>query len=685
MIQASAKTICLMLLLALPVAVAASAERRPAQTADISQVRQVDQLAAAPDGSRVLFRKAGPGEGEKQQVGFWLADADGGAASRVAQLGEHDTRVSWVAGGGRIAFLRPVDGVRRLHLLDAGGEAPACVLADIPGDVDDYLWSPDGTRLAIVGTGNNGATAATPPGVRIFTRADYRSGSSYVDHRPESDVMIIEAGPGCSGVRPLRSQRVAGKARLSFWSPGAQEVYFTTDAAGESYYGGGQSSLWSLGPDGPGPRRELDFVVPGTDRPMARAPDLSVSPDGTRVAFSLGDPSAPSAFAQRTLFVMDLADGQARNITPDHDRDLGSGGIVWRDNGHLVSIEYSQGSANLVEVSVATGAVSGLWRGPFVVHDFSLASDAGRIFAVMSDFTSPREVYAVGDDSGTRLTDANGQLRDTLLLTGPEEMWFQGPAGHAVHAFVQKPPQFDPEGKYPAIVWAHGGPHHWWSRAFDAEIQAMAAAGYIVMFPNPVGSVSYGQAFASALSDDWPGADYEDVMAGVEVLSTRPYVDTGRIGIAGSSAGGILTNWAITSTDRFGAAVSISSIADFTMYWFIGDQPSLSDPTRRPWLDESDRQRSPISRGAEIVTPTLFIEGTSDYRTPSEAGGKMMFRLLKHLRVPTAMVQFEGAGHSIYQGTDYRHRSLRIHYLLRWMDHHLLGKPAPEFEAVVPG
>jgi len=140
-----------------------------------------------------------------------------------------------------------------------------------------------------------------------------------------------------------------------------------------------------------------------------------------------------------------------------------------------------------------------------------------------------------------------------------------------------------------------------------------------------------------------------------------------------------MTDWAITHTKRFRTAVSISDIADFGELWFIGDQPALRPgKDAEPWLQ--DRAHSPITFARDITTPTLFITGENDFRTPSAAGGEMLYRVLKFNRIPTALIRFAGAGHSIYSGTDARHPGLRIYYLLRWMDLHLKGIPAPEFD-----
>lgn len=202
------------------------------------------------------------------------------------------------------------------------------------------------------------------------------------------------------------------------------------------------------------------------------------------------------------------------------------------------------------------------------------------------------------------------------------------------------------------------------------------------MYVNPRGSASYGQSFASSLAVGWPGPEYDDIMAGVDYLLARPYVDYMKLAIAGASAGGVLTDWAITHTHRFRAAVSISDIADLQLYWFLGDQPEMEDPTKEPWLNPGDKGRSPITYGSNIRTPTLFITGTRDVRTPAAVGSELMFRILKHKRVPTALIRFEGAGHAIFGSRDPRHPALSVYYQLRWLDLHLNGKPAREFEVL---
>ena len=171
----------------------------------------------------------------------------------------------------------------------------------------------------------------------------------------------------------------------------------------------------------------------------------------------------------------------------------------------------------------------------------------------------------------------------------------------------------------------------------------MAAKGYVVLFPNPRGSSNYGQEFGNIIQYRYPGDDYKDLMAGVDMMVKRGYIDQKRMGVTGGSGGGLLTNWAITQTNRFAAAVSLRSIADWSGFWYTADF-TLYTPSwfrKAPWEDPADfAARSPITHVANVKTPTMFIDGDDDLRTPPSDGGEMMFRALKYLKMPTVMVRF---------------------------------------------
>jgi dipeptidyl aminopeptidase/acylaminoacyl peptidase len=211
----------------------------------------------------------------------------------------------------------------------------------------------------------------------------------------------------------------------------------------------------------------------------------------------------------------------------------------------------------------------------------------------------------------------------------------------------------------------------------------MAARGYVVVYTNPRGSTSYGQHFANVIQHHYPGNDYRDLMAALDAVIARGYVDTGRMGVTGGSGGGLLTNWVVTKTSRFKAAVSQRSIADWTAWWYSADF-TLFTPTwfqGPPWRDRKDfARRSPITNVDRIVTPLMLIEGDADHRTPPAAGGEAMFRALKLRKVPVVMVRFPDEGHELSRSGAPWRRIDRLRHIVAWFDKWLLGKAAPEYE-----
>src|SRR5262249_25320395 len=178
----------------------------------------------------------------------------------------------------------------------------------------------------------------------------------------------------------------------------------------------------------------------------------------------------------------------------------------------------------------------------------------------------------------------------------------------------------------------------------------MAAKGYVVLYPNPRGSTSYGQEFGNVIQYRYPGDDYKDLMAGVDDVIKRGYIDSKKMGVTGGSGGGLLTNWVIGHTDRFAAAVAQRDIASWANWWYTADFTLFQSKRlrRAPFEAEEDfKARSPITYVKDVKTPTMFVVGESDYRTPAGAGGEQMFRALKFRKIPTVLVSIPNESHEL--------------------------------------
>jgi dipeptidyl aminopeptidase/acylaminoacyl peptidase len=268
-------------------------------------------------------------------------------------------------------------------------------------------------------------------------------------------------------------------------------------------------------------------------------------------------------------------------------------------------------------------------------------------------------------------------LLGCVTLSEPEEIWYSSFDGKKIQGWILKPPSFDRSQKYPLILQIHGGPHAAYGNSFTHEFQWMAAKGYVVLFTNPRGSSNYGQDFGNIIQFRYPGDDYKDLMAGVDEILKKGYVDESRMGVTGGSGGGLLTNWVVTQTPRFKAAVSQRDISDWTNFWYTSDF-WLYNPTwfrKAPFQDPGDfAQRSPITFVERIQTPLMFILGDEDWRTPPSAGGEQLFRALKYLKKPTVMVRFPDENHELSRSGKPWHRIERLQHIVGWMDKYLMGK-----------
>jgi dipeptidyl aminopeptidase/acylaminoacyl peptidase len=399
------------------------------------------------------------------------------------------------------------------------------------------------------------------------------------------------------------------------------------------------------------------------------------------------------SYNEPDLFAAELG-GAAKSLTAAHDGDIGAaitgdqhpprGGrphpVVWsRDGRSIVAISGNRGRANLLRFDAGTGAASAVTQGNQEVVSYSAAADASRFAVVLSTPTVITDLYALDAATGrlTLLVEPNEELFAELALSPPEEITYKSFDGREIHTWVQKPPDFDPGKKYPLILNIHGGPHAAHGYCFFHEVLWMAAKGYVVLYPNPRGSSTYGQDFGNVIQYEFPGDDAKDLLAGVDELVRRGSIDDKKLGVTGGSGGGILTNWIVTQDQRFAAAVAQRSIASWTDFWYTADF-SLFTPRwfkGAPWEDPADfARRSPITHVDKVTTPLMLIEGEADYRTPPSAGGEQMFRALEYLKRPTVMVRFPGESHNLSRNGKPWHRVERLRHIVAWFDKWLKGE-----------
>jgi dipeptidyl aminopeptidase/acylaminoacyl peptidase len=330
------------------------------------------------------------------------------------------------------------------------------------------------------------------------------------------------------------------------------------------------------------------------------------------------------------------------------------------------------GEEHLARIPVGGGTVTRPLAGPRVVSAFSVGPE-GTIAALVSDPQHPEEVFVMkGVGEARQLTNANKELLDEVRLGEVEETHFNSKDGTPIEAFVVKPPGFSPEMRFPGLLRIHGGPVSQHDRSFDFEAQLFAANGYVVVLPNPRGSSGYGQDFSRAIFAAWGVKDTEDVLAAVDDIVARGYADPNRLGVGGWSYGGILTNYVISQTDRFKAAISGAGGALWTgFYGHDHYQLEYEVELGLPWRNREvwDKLSSAYYNVEKITTPTLYMGGSEDWNVPI-LGSEQMYQALRRLGRTTQLVVYPGQHHGIRKPTYQKDRYERY---LAWYDKYVKG------------
>jgi dipeptidyl aminopeptidase/acylaminoacyl peptidase len=635
-----------LLLTAVSTAGAVAQERRPFALADVASFRTVEELRASPDGARIAFlvRAADPA-GHRYATDLWLAGRDGAERPRAfTSDGRALGPLRWSAHGTHVAFLARRGDETQVHALPASGGEPVALTSGA-GPVTTFDWAPDGGRLAVVAS----APETDEPARRSMQREDvFVLGRHFRNHR----LTIVSL----DGAEPRLLTSGSEDVRSVAWSPDGSRIACVVAPTPEA--DADQEA-----------RLRIVDVASGavTDVPESeQVTALSWSPDSKRLAFSR--PFDGHEISRVDVFVWAPGKGRPTNVTSALDRDAEA--FFWARRGTSLDVLHSRGTVSAVaRVSLGTRSVETLWAPERALEAVDAAGE-GWVF-VPAD--APHDVWR-SDRNGTRpqkLTSLN-EPASALELPAVETLRWKAPQGD-VEGVLTRPAQRDATLRLPLIVKPHGGPRDHSRAAFDPQVAALAAQGFLVLQPNFRGSTGYGDAFIRASIGDWGDGPFADVLAGVDALVERGLADPRRLFLYGWSYGGYLTNWGITHSDRFRAAVSGAGVADFRLQYvlsdarrwrfdYFGGSPFLGHEALYAAL-------SPITHVRRARTPTLFLHGQQDVRCPP-AHSLMMHRALSDVGVETELVAYPGEGHSF---ADPRNVLDRLERILAWFHAHDVG------------
>ncbi len=663
--------------------------RRRMEAEDLYRFKLLSEPQISPDGETAVFalhrvdRKT-----EKKHSNLWVIPTAGGRARPFTQGDQSDLRPRFSPDGRTVAFLSNRDDERQpqVYLIPAdGGEARR--LTDLEGTIEAFEWSPDRRRLVLqfrekdkdeIEREKDKTKKKLGLVSRRITRVFFKEDA--VGFLPHGRWHLWTVDTKSGKAHALTSGEVYDE-RFPAWSPDGAQVAFTSNRSPDP----------DLDPDA------IDlYVVTVKDGRVRKVPTPagpkaypSFSPDGRWIAYYGRDGKNEDWKAMRLWIVPAAGRGKAIcltrgfdfNVSPWTIADLGSLPQVpptWSRDGERLYFQVAHhGSTALESVRVSSRPeVSDVIPGPGVVGAFGFDRDQERLLYFHADIRNPCEVVARDMASGRSrvLVNPNADLLRGIDLGEVEEVWFKGAARNDLQGWILKPPGFDPRKKYPSILEIHGGPRTQYGNFFMHEFYYLAAQGYVVYFANPRGGQGYGEEHCRAIWRDWGGADYDDLMAWVDFVEEKPYIDRVRMGVTGGSYGGFMTNWIIGHTDRFKAAVTQRCVSNFLSMYGSSDFNwafEVEVAGKPPWEDFANYWRqSPIAYIGSAKTPTLVIHNEEDHRCAIEQG-EQVFVALKRRGVPTEMVRFPGEPHGLSRTGRTDRRVTRLEAIAEWFDRYL--------------
>lgn len=657
--------------------------KTPLAPDDLHRFRWLDHARLSPSGRAVAYQLAwADGEARENGSVVMVQPLQPGAQPvEVGGTGRRDHSPEWSPDGARLALLCRSGPTDQLHVAPAQG-GRAVRLTSLPEGVQAVRWSPDGSFLALLARvlaepeavvddprpPDSPEQARRSPVARVARRLDYRrDGDGFTDGR-QTHLFVVPADGG----EPRQLTHGPWSVEGFDWAPDGRRLVVSGDAEPDSDLRR-ESQLYVVGLDG-----SLRLLV---EDMKATAP--AWSPTGDLIAFLA--PAGPEAGRHERVWVVPAEGGKPRCLTIGLDRSCDGGiltdmrvghlaRLVWSEDGGRVSfIASGPGVAEVCSVDTRGEVRTDLACPRRAAYDFDRRQ--GQLVACVTDPANPGDLVWLTDGGELRLTDSNPWLRERWLAE-PERHTFTAPDGIELEGWLLRPPDFDPRHRYPLVLEVHGGPHGQYGWAFTHEFQVLAGQGLLVFYLNPRGSDGYGEAFKRAVVGDWGGRDHEDLISALDQLIDRTgFVDTERLGVAGGSYGGYMTNWIIGHTRRFRAAVSMRSICNLVsdhaqhdiVPWF------LLEVGPAEWPDPQELwRRSPLRYVADIHTPLLLLHGEADYRCPISQAEEL-FGALRLLGREVVMVRFPGESHDLSRSGRPDRRLEHLRRLTDWFRIHLLA------------
>jgi dipeptidyl aminopeptidase/acylaminoacyl peptidase len=654
-----------LILASLPTLTVVAADTHDRLTLDLYlEFETVSDPQISPDGKQIVYTRGWIDKmNDKRESSLWIMNVDG---SKNRQLVK-GSNARWSPSGDRLAYVaegQPKGTQVHVRWMDAeGATSQVTRVEESPSDLE---WSPDGTQLSFsmllkeqtrwdvkMPKKPEGAKWTEEP--KVVERLLYRRDGQGFTDEGYRHIFVVPAGGGTPRqVTSGNYDHTGGK-----WMPDGKAIV----------YSGQRSDDWQW--------RESDIhavdVANGAVRQLTtrKGPDTApaISPDGKRIAYT-GYDWTKDTWIDSKIYVMNSDGSNARLVSGDWDRSPQA--LQWAADGSGVYFTaQNEGTQNLyfLALGAAASKVTPVTTGTHMLSVSDL-SNGGLAVGTLSSPKKPADVIAFDvrtPKTVKQLTAVNDDILAGKKLGEVTELWYTSVDGLKVQGWYITPPDFDPSRKYPMQLHIHGGPHGMYNVGFNYGWQEHAANGYVILYTNPRGSTGYGSKFGNEIMRAYPSKDFDDLMAGVDALIGKGFVDAQNMFVTGCSGGGVLTAWTVGHTDRFAAASANCPVIDWLS--FVGTTDGAGwyyNFEKLPWEDPSEHlRRSPLTYVGNVKTPTMLMTGVKDLRTPMPQT-EQFYSALKLRKVPTAMVRFNEEWHGT---TSKPSNFIRTQlYLRRWFE-----------------
>ncbi|MEO6167905.1 MAG: S9 family peptidase [Chitinophagales bacterium] len=648
----------------------AQTAKLPVTITDNDSIHDVTEPSVSPDGKWVAYTVSSTNfEEDDFSTDIWMTSWDGKTTLQLTYTeAESESKPRWSPDNNYLAFhssRTDSNEVSQLWLLNrAGGEAKK--ITSFAGGVEDYAWSFDGKKIAVIASIIDtaeyieGTETAVPLVIdRYYFKEDY---SEYLT-TSRKHLYVLD-------VATEDTIRIADgdfEEELPSWSPDGKHIAFVSKRAREDWDRDDNYDIYIVEAKAHSKPRQLT-TSPGKDNDPSYEAVPAWSPDGKYIAFTIGGPLKLIYYAIQHLAIIPVEGGTAKILTAAYDRNIWN--PQWSADGkEIYFIGEDDQNLDLNKISINGGEIKKVISGRHTIYNYELGGE-NRIALQYTNPLIPEEIFVQDENGFRKLSHQNDGWLSRHQLATTKEFQSKSKDGTLISGFMVLPNNYVEGKKYPTILQIHGGPTSQNQNEWAMDWQLYAAWGYVTVSMNPRGSTTKGEKFATAIFADWGSVDVQDDLSGVDYLVNNGIADPDKLAVEGWSYGGIATNFTIVQDHRFKCAISGASIgnalAGYGTDMYIREyEGELGTPWQN--FDTYVKNSLPFLHADRIKTPTLFMCGAKDFNVPL-LNSEQMYQALKSLGIETQLIIYPDQYHGIDVPSYLRDRYERRK---DWFDAHL--------------